>query len=93
VRSLRVVGLVPDLRDLAQLVERVKEMRVQHLLGIAAVEPLNEGVLVRLSWLDVADRDLVAVHHSSNTSAVSSPSWSAPHFAAHREELRVTSAR
>lgn len=46
---LGVVGFQPRVGDLTHPVERVEEMRVEHLLATAAVEPFDEGVVVGLS--------------------------------------------
>jgi len=54
---LGVVGLEPGLGELLHLVEGVGEIRVEDLFLNAAIEPLDEGVLIRVPGLDVADGD------------------------------------
>jgi len=54
---LGVVGLEPGLGELAHLVEGVEEIRVEDFFPKTAIEPLDEGVLIRLPGLDVADGD------------------------------------
>jgi hypothetical protein len=34
-------------------------MLIEHFVAIGSVEAFDEGVLVRLAWLDVLDRDTV----------------------------------
>jgi hypothetical protein len=45
--------------DLPHLVEEIEEMGVENLFAIAAIEALDEGVLIRLPRLDVSDGDPV----------------------------------
>ena len=52
-RSILVVVGQPVIGDRLDVIERVEQVRVQHLLAEAAVESLDEGVLVRLSRLDI----------------------------------------
>ena len=54
---LGVVGLEPGLGELPHLVEGVEEIRVEDFFPNAAIEPLDEGVLIRVPGLDVADGD------------------------------------
>ena len=56
---LAVVDSQPGVREGAQLRDRFKEVRVQHLGSIASIEALDVRVLVRLSWLDVVRGDAV----------------------------------
>ena len=64
VGRLGVVGLQPPGRYLPDLGQGGEEPGIEHLLAIGAVEALDEGVLIRLPRLDVADRDptLLAPH-------------------------------
>lgn len=57
-RSDLVVALESLVGDLAHVLDRVEQVRRQHLLAVGAVEPLDEGVLIRLARLDEADRDV-----------------------------------
>jgi hypothetical protein len=41
------------------LAERLEDVGVEDLLAAGAVEAFDKGVLVRLAWLDVAQRDLL----------------------------------
>jgi hypothetical protein len=52
---LQVVGREPSVGDLLHLPEGVKEIGVEDLLAIRAVEPFDEGVLIGLPGLNVAD--------------------------------------
>jgi hypothetical protein len=54
---LGVVDLEPGLGDLAHLLEGVEEIGVEDLFAEVATEPLDEGVLIRLPRLDIADRN------------------------------------
>lgn len=55
-----VVVLQPTLGYLPDLVQRVEQVRIQHMLPEGAVEALNEGILRRLARLDVDE--LNALH-------------------------------
>jgi hypothetical protein len=57
VGPLGVVGREPGVGDLPHLVEGVEEIGVEDLLAKRAIEPLDEGILIRLPGLDVADTD------------------------------------
>lgn len=52
-----VIVLQPALGCLPDLVQRVEQVRVEHMLSEGAVEALNEGVLRRLARLDVDELD------------------------------------
>jgi hypothetical protein len=54
-RSLLVVIGQPVVRDRLDISERVKQARVEHFRPEAAVEPLDEGALVRLAGFDLDD--------------------------------------
>ena len=54
-----------------QLVQRLKQVRVEYLGPIAAVEALDIGVLIRLARLDVLDGHAVFGNHSTKGCAVS----------------------
>jgi len=54
---LGVVGLEPGLGDLAHLLEGVEEIGVEDFFSETPIEPLDEGILIRLSRLDIADRN------------------------------------
>ena len=58
---LLVVGNEPAIGHRADLGQRFKEMGIEHLGTIAAVEPLDEGVLIRLARLDVVQSDAALV--------------------------------
>jgi hypothetical protein len=47
----------PRLGDFARLPEGVEEVRVEDLFAKRTIEPLDEGVLIRLPGLDVANAD------------------------------------
>ena len=46
--TLGVVGREPRVGDLAHLLERVEEVRVEDLFAEVSIEPLDEGVLIGL---------------------------------------------
>ena len=56
-RPLLVVGDEPTLGQGADLPERLEEIRIEHLGAITTVESFDEGVLIRLTRLDVVQRD------------------------------------
>ena len=56
-RPLLVVGDEPAVGHRADLSQRFKEIGIEHLGAIAAVEALDEGVLIRLARLDVVNPD------------------------------------
>ena len=47
-----------ELPDLGQASEQIQ---VEHLISQASVEPLDKGVLIRLSWLDAIDKHAVGL--------------------------------
>src|SRR5215468_8754951 len=57
---LGVVDRQPSLADRADLVEGLEEMRVEDLLTIRPVEVLDEGVLIGLAGLNVAQAGLLS---------------------------------
>jgi hypothetical protein len=57
VGPLGVIRLEPRLGDLAYLIERVEKIRVEDFFPKAAIEPLDEGILVRFPGLDITDGD------------------------------------
>jgi hypothetical protein len=59
---LGVVALEPGDGDLLHLLEGVEEIGVEDLVAKRAVEPFDEGSLIRLPGLDVADGD--ALHEA-----------------------------
>src|SRR5215467_14768922 len=54
---LGVVGFKPRVRDRAHVLERVEEMSIEDFLAKRSVEALDEGVLIGLARLDVAEAD------------------------------------
>jgi hypothetical protein len=52
---LGVVDLQPGPGDLVHLLEGVEEIGVEDLFAEAPIESFDEGVLIRLSRLDVAN--------------------------------------
>ena len=56
-RSDFVVASEPVVRDLLDIWNRLKQVRAQYFLPIAAIEALDERVLVGLAGLDEADFD------------------------------------
>ena len=44
-----VVGVEPLLRDFSDLIQTVKQVSVQHLLSVRAIESLDELILVGLA--------------------------------------------
>ena len=56
---LAVVDPQPGVGQRPQLRDRLDEMRVEDLGAIAAVEPLDVRVLIRLARLDIVDRHAV----------------------------------
>jgi hypothetical protein len=57
VRPDFVVTPEPVVGDLLDICNRLKQVRAQYFLPIAAIEALDERVLVGLAWLDVTDGD------------------------------------
>ena len=57
VGPLGVVGREPGVGDRLHLVEGVEEVGVEDLLTKRAIESLDEGILIRLPGLDVANGD------------------------------------
>ena len=57
--SLAVVNPEPGVGQRLQLGDRFEEVRVEDLRSIAAVEPLDVRVLIRLARLNVMRRDAV----------------------------------
>ena len=56
-RPLRVVAPQPVGRQRAHLLQRVKEVRVEHFFAISPVEAFDVGVLIRFAGLDEAQGD------------------------------------
>ena len=56
-RPLLVVNDEPALGQRADLRQRLEEMRIEHLGAIAAIEALDEGILIGLSRLDIVEVD------------------------------------
>src|SRR5215813_8065814 len=54
---LGVVGCEPGLGDRANLLERIEEIGVEHLFAVCPVEALDEGILIGLAGLNVAETD------------------------------------
>lgn len=50
----------PPVGGFANFSERTEQVKTEHFFSIGAIEPLNIGILVRLSWLNVMD------HHASS---------------------------
>ena len=48
-----VVTAQPFIGELLHLADVVKDIEVQNLVAVAAIEPLNERVLIGFAWLDV----------------------------------------
>jgi hypothetical protein len=48
-------GLGPGLANIAHLLEGAEEIGVEGFFGEVPIEPLDEGVLIRLPRLDLAD--------------------------------------
>jgi hypothetical protein len=61
VRSDLVVSLEPLVGDLTHVLDRIEQVRRQHLLAVGAVEALDKGVLVGLTRLDEADLDALGL--------------------------------
>ncbi len=57
--TLLVVSQHPGPTNLPDFVQVPDQPSVQHFLPVAAVEPLNIDILVRLAWLDVIQEDVV----------------------------------
>ena len=55
--SFFVVLLHPLLGLLSDFAQLLKHKHVEHRFAVAAIEPLDEGILIGLAGLDVADRD------------------------------------
>ena len=62
---LFVVTLQPFGTDLPDLVQRLKHIGIQHFGAIRPIEPLDEGILIRLAGLDVPQFDRLAPHTRS----------------------------
>jgi hypothetical protein len=59
VRPIVVVGSQPLVRDRLDLGQGREDVGVEHLLAVRAVEAFDEGVLIGLAGLDVAELDRV----------------------------------
>src|SRR5215471_16611106 len=55
--ALGVVGREPGLGDRAHLLERIEEISVEHLFAVRPVEAFDEGILIGLAGLNVAEAD------------------------------------
>jgi hypothetical protein len=53
-RTHRVVLNAPTFQNLLGLRQRIEQPGVEHFLSNATVKPLNKGILVRLTRLDIA---------------------------------------
>lgn len=56
-----VVGQQPALRQRTDFCQRFKQVGIENLGAVAAVEALDVGVLIGLAGLDVLDRDTSGV--------------------------------
>jgi hypothetical protein len=54
VRAHRVVLNAPTFQSLLGLYQRIEQPGVEHFLSNAAVKPLNKGILIWLTRLDIA---------------------------------------
>ena len=54
---LFVVLFQPRFSLLTNFFKALKHEHVEHRFAVAAIEPLDEGILIGLAGLDVADRD------------------------------------
>ena len=52
-----VVRREPGFGDCAHLLERIEEIGVEHLFAVCPVEAFDEGVLIGLAGLNVAEAD------------------------------------
>ena len=55
-RPLAVVDAEPGVRERLEVRRRLKEVRVEHLGPIAAIEALDKRILIGFAGLDVMDR-------------------------------------
>ncbi len=53
-RAHRVVLNAPTFQSLLGLCQRIEQPGVEHFLSNAAVKPLNKGILIWLTRLDIA---------------------------------------
>jgi len=60
-RPAFVVREQPLVGQRLDLAERLEDIRIENFLAVGAVEALDEGVLIRLAGLDVAQGDLLRV--------------------------------
>ena len=58
-RPHHVVFLQPGIGGGSNLLNRVKEIGVQHILTIGTIEAFNVGILGRFAWLDEIPEQLV----------------------------------
>ena len=70
---LGVVGRKPGVGDLLRLLEGVKEVRVEDLFTERAIEPLDEGVLIGLPGLNIADGNAIRSASSPGSEGVAVP--------------------
>ena len=54
-----VVAVDPISRDVADVIQRVEEVRTQYLRSVGPVEALDLGILVGFTWLNEAQFDLL----------------------------------
>jgi len=52
-RPLFIITLHPLGTDLSHLLQRLEHVRIEHFGPIRPVIPLDQGILIRLAWLDV----------------------------------------
>ena len=45
---------------LTHLAQRFEHVRVEHLVAESPVEALDIGILIRLTWLDIAQLDMIS---------------------------------
>jgi len=73
VGPLAVVDPQPGGRESLEFRERFKEVCVEHLRPVAAIEPFDLGILIGLAWLDVVNGH--ALFRAPMDEALSSEFW------------------
>ena len=65
-RSDVVVVVTPEGQLSSRVIQAVEPFLIQQLISQTAVEALDEGVLLRLSWVDVVPFDIVLIRPSQD---------------------------
>ena len=59
IRPLIVINPLPLRGKFLQFIQRLKQVMPQPVISHCAVEPFDIGILLRIAWLDVTQRDVM----------------------------------